>query len=120
MAERDPFEPLDSPLDREQDFGPIGAQVVEVLKGIYDPEIPVPIWDLGLIYLIDVDDDNEVYVKMTLTAPNCPAAESLPAEVQEKVTTIPDVRACKVDITFDPPYHPDYMTPEAKMTLGFM
>jgi FeS assembly SUF system protein len=120
MAERDPFEPLPAPLDRDQSFGPIGSQVVEVLKGIYDPEIPVPVWDLGLIYLIDVDDKNEVYVKMTLTAPNCPAAESMPAEIQEKIAMIPDVRDCKVDITFDPPYHPDYMSEEAKLTLGFM
>jgi len=117
---RDPFQPLESPLDRDQAFGPIGAQVVEVLKGIYDPEIPVPIWDLGLIYQIDVDEKNEVYVRMTLTAPNCPAAESLPSEVQQKVAMIPDVRDCKVDVVFDPPYHPDYMTDEAKLTLGFM
>ena len=123
MAQRDPFEPLESPLDREQDFGPVGSQVVEVLKGIYDPEIPVPIWDLGLIYQIDVSDaadGHDVFVRMTLTAPNCPAAESLPGEVREKVSTLPDVKAVKVDITFEPPYHPDYMTDEAKMVLGFL
>lgn len=117
---RSGFEPLPSPLDREQDFGPIGSQVVEVLKGIYDPEIPVPVWDLGLIYLLDVDDEGNVYVKMTLTAPNCPAAESMPAEIQEKIGYLPDVKDVKLDLTFDPPYHPDYMSDEAKIILGFL
>ncbi len=120
MTNRDPFEPMPSPLDRDQAFGPVGAQVVEVLKGIYDPEIPVSIWDLGLIYLLDVDEDDNVYIKMTLTAPNCPVADSLPAEVEEKVNAIADVRTAKVDLTFDPPYLPDYMSEEAKVTLGFM
>lgn len=114
------FEALPSPLDREQDFGPIGSQVVEVLKGIYDPEIPVPIWDLGLIYQVDVDPENNVYVRMTLTAPNCPVAESLPAEVEEKIGYLPDVKSVKLDLTFDPPYHPDYMSDEAKIVLGFL
>jgi len=162
MHPRDAFEPLPSPLDREQDFGPVGSQVVQVLKGIYDPEIPVPVWDLGLIYLLDVDDDNNVYIKMTLTAPNCPAAESMPAEIpvpvwdlgliylldvddennvyikmtltapncpaaesmpaeiQEKIGFLPDVKSVKLDLTFDPPYHPDYMSDEAKIILGFL
>jgi FeS assembly SUF system protein len=114
------FDPLPSPLDREQDFGPLGSQVVQVLKGIYDPEIPVPIWDLGLIYQIDVDEENNVYIRMTLTAPNCPAAETLPAEVEEKVGYLPDVQSVKLDLTFDPPYHPDYMSEEAKIVLGFL
>lgn len=118
--QRDPFEPLPCPLDREQNFGPLGSQVVQVLKGIYDPEIPVPIWDLGLIYMLDVDEENNVYIKMTLTAPNCPAAESLPAEVEEKVNYLPDVKTVKLDLTFDPPYHPDYMSDEAKVVLGFL
>lgn len=120
MRHRDAFEPLPSPLDREQDFGPLGSQVVQVLKGIYDPEIPVPIWDLGLIYQIDIDDENNVYIKMTLTAPNCPAAETMPAEVQEKIGYLPDVNEVKLDLTFDPPYHPDYMSDEAKIVLGFL
>jgi FeS assembly SUF system protein len=120
MNQRDPFEPLPSPLDREQDFGPLGSQVVQVLKGIYDPEIPVPVWDLGLIYLLDVDEENNVYIKMTLTAPNCPAAESMPAEIEEKVGFLPDVKSVKLDLTFDPPYHPDYMSDEAKIILGFL
>jgi FeS assembly SUF system protein len=114
------FEPLPSPLDRDQDFGPIGSQVVQVLKGIYDPEIPVSIWDLGLIYMLDVDDQQGVYIKMTLTTPNCPAAESLPSEVEEKVGYLPHVASVKLDLTFDPPYHPDYMTEEAKIVLGFL
>jgi len=120
MRDRDAFEPLPCPLDRDQEFGPLASQVVQVLKGIYDPEIPVPIWDLGLIYLIDVDEENNVYIKMTLTAPNCPAAESMPAEVQEKVGYLPDVKSVKLDLTFDPPYHPDYMSDEAKIVLGFL
>ena len=102
------------------DLSPLEEQIRDVMKSIYDPEIPVPIWDLGLIYLLDVDDENNVYIKMTLTAPNCPVADTLPAEVEEKVNAIADVKTAKVDLTFDPPYLPDYMSEEAKVTLGFM
>jgi FeS assembly SUF system protein len=120
MRDKNAFEPLPSPLDRDQDFGPIGSQVVQVLKGIYDPEIPVPVWDLGLIYMLDVDEDRNVYIKMTLTAPNCPAAESMPAEIKEKIEFLPDINSVTLDLTFDPPYHPDYMSDEAKVVLGFL
>lgn len=95
-------------------------EVIEVLKTIYDPEIPVNIYELGLIYEITVHDDRSVYVKMTLTAPNCPVADILPQQVQSAVAAIPDVEDVRVDLTFDPPFTPDMMSEEAKLTLGFM
>lgn len=95
-------------------------EVVEVLKTIYDPEIPVNIYELGLIYEIKVHDDQSVYVKMTLTAPNCPVADILPQQVESAVASIPDVEDVRVDLTFDPPFSPDMMSDEAKLTLGFM
>ena len=95
-------------------------EVIEVLKTIYDPEIPVNIYELGLIYEITVHDDRSVYVKMTLTAPNCPVADILPQQVQSAVASIPDVEDVRVDLTFDPPFTPDMMSEEAKLTLGFM
>lgn len=95
-------------------------EVVEVLRTIYDPEIPVNIYDLGLIYEITVHDDRSVHVKMTLTAPNCPVADILPQQVESAIGSIPDVEAARVDLTFDPPFTPEMMSEEAKLTLGFM
>ncbi len=94
--------------------------MIEVLKTIYDPEIPVNIYELGLIYEITVHDDRTVYVKMTLTAPNCPVADILPQQVESAVGSIPDVEEARVELTFDPPFTPDMMSDEAKLTLGFM
>ncbi|MEX0601553.1 MAG: SUF system Fe-S cluster assembly protein, partial [Rhodothermales bacterium] len=98
----------------------IEKEVVEVLKTIYDPEIPVNIYDLGLIYEIKVHDDRSVFVKMTLTAPNCPVADILPQQVESAVGTIPDVEGSTVQLTFDPPFTPDMMSEEARLELGFM
>jgi FeS assembly SUF system protein len=94
--------------------------IVEVLKTIYDPEIPVDIYELGLIYEIKVKDDFSVDVLMTLTSPNCPVAESLPAEVEEKIARIEGVKSAAVTITFEPSWDKDMMSEEAQLELGFM
>ena len=93
-------------------------RVVDVLKTCYDPEIPVNIFDLGLIYEVKVNEGNDVFIKMTLTSPACPVAETLPPEVEEKVKELPDVNSAKVEITFDPPWDKDMMSEEAKLELG--
>jgi FeS assembly SUF system protein len=98
----------------------IETEIVQVLKNIFDPEIPVNIYDLGLIYAIDVDDDNKVEITMTLTAPNCPVADSLLAEVQEKVKAIEGVSEAKVNLTFEPPWDESNLSDEAKLDLGLM
>jgi len=94
-------------------------QVIEVLKGIYDPEIPVNIYELGLIYEVTVDDDANAHVLMTLTSPMCPVAESLPPEVEEKVAAIDGVASAEVEVTWDPPWDPDMMSEAAKLELDF-
>ena len=96
------------------------TKVIEVLNTIYDPEIPVNIWELGFIYKLEVNENNDVYILMTLTAPNCPVAESLPMEVQTRVSMIPGVNKVVVDVTFDPPWTMDRMTDAAKMELGLL
>ena len=98
----------------------LGENVVKVLKGIYDPEIPVDIYELGLIYDVMVNEDNQVKILMTLTSPNCPVAESLPLEVEEKVKAIEHITGCEVEITFDPPWTKDLMSEEAKLELGML
>jgi len=98
----------------------LGENVVKVLKTIYDPEIPVDIYELGLIYDVMVNEENEVKILMTLTSPNCPVAESLPREVEEKVKSIEHINACEVEITFDPPWSKDLMSEEAKLELGML
>lgn len=95
-------------------------KVVEVLKTIYDPEIPVDIYELGLIYEVKIDKDNNVEIEMTLTSPNCPVAESLPKEVEDKVAACPEFNSAKVNIVFDPPWDKDMMSEEAKLELGFL
>jgi FeS assembly SUF system protein len=98
----------------------LGNQIIEVLKTVYDPEIPVNIYELGLIYKIDIEDDNRVLVSMTLTSPSCPVAESLPIEVESKISAIEEVKSCVVDITWDPPWHPSMMSEEAQLELGMI
>ena len=95
------------------------AEVLEVLRSIYDPEIPVNIYDLGLIYEIRVEGQS-VFVKMTLTAPNCPVADVLPQQVEAAIGMIPQVRDATVRLTFDPPFSPEMMSEEARLELGFM
>ena len=95
-------------------------KVIDAIKECYDPEIPVNIWELGLIYEINVGDDPVVNVKMTLTAPGCPAARSLPIEVHERVAQIAGVSDVQVEVVWDPPWTPEMMSQEAKLELGFM
>lgn len=95
-------------------------KVIEVLQNIYDPEIPVNIWELGFIYKLEVNQNNDVYILMTLTAPNCPVAESLPMEVKTRVSMIPGISQVVVDVTFDPPWEMDMMTEAAKLELGLI
>lgn len=95
-------------------------KVIEVLKTIYDPEIPVDIFELGLIYEVRIDEDRNVEIEMTLTSPNCPVAESLPKEVEDKVAGHADFTSCKVNIVFDPPWDKDMMSEEAQLELGFL
>ena len=98
----------------------LGEKIVRVLKSIYDPEIPVDIYELGLIYDVFVNEDQEVKILMTLTTPNCPVAETLPVEVEEKVKTLEEVNDAMVEITFDPPWSQDLMSEEAKLELGLL
>lgn len=95
-------------------------KVVEVLKTIYDPEIPVDVFELGLIYEVNIDEDKNVSIDMTLTSPNCPVAETMPKEVEDKVSAIDGVNSTKVNIVFDPPWDKDMMSEEAKLELGFL
>jgi len=94
------------------------SQIVEALKTVYDPEIPVNIWEVGLIYQVEVNEGGEARVVMTLTSPSCPVAEILPGEVQEKVEAVEGVTSARVEITWDPPWHPDMMSDAAKLELG--
>lgn len=95
-------------------------KVVEVLKTIYDPEIPVDVFELGLIYEVNIDEEKNVSIDMTLTSPNCPVAETMPKEVEDKVSAIEGVKSTKVNIVFDPPWDKDMMSEEAKLELGFL
>lgn len=98
----------------------IKEKIVDAIKNVYDPEIPVDVYELGLIYEINVYPVDNVYILMTLTSPSCPAAEVIPVEVEEKVKAIPEVNDVKVELTFDPPYEQDMMSEAAKLELGFL
>tara|TARA_R110001592_G_scaffold8105_2_gene44928 strand:- start:572703 stop:573053 length:351 start_codon:yes stop_codon:yes gene_type:complete len=98
----------------------IKRKVVNAIKDVYDPEIPVDVYELGLIYEITVYPVNNVYILMTLTSPNCPAAESIPSEVKTSVSSIEGVNNVEVELTFDPPYSQDMMSEVAKLELGFL
>jgi FeS assembly SUF system protein len=93
-------------------------KIIAVLGTIFDPEIPMDIYNLGLIYGVEVNDAGEAHITMTLTAPNCPVAGSLPAEVERKVRAVPGVKNVKLDLTFDPPWDKSRMSPEVRMMLG--
>ena len=95
-------------------------KIVRSIKTVFDPEIPVDVYELGLIYEIKILDDNNVHVLMTLTSPSCPAAESIPSDVKNRVKMIKEINEVEVEITFDPPYTTDLMSEEAKLELGFM
>ena len=100
-------------------MSPLQPKIVDALKTVYDPEIPVNIYDLGLIYAIETDEAGRAQVKMTLTAPNCPVAGILPGQVEAKVREVPGVTDAKVEIVFDPPWDRSKMSDAAKLALGF-
>ena len=98
----------------------LGEEIIKEICKIYDPEIPVNIYELGLIYDVKISDDNDVMIEMTLTSPNCPVAESLPLEVEEKVGEINGINNVKVNIVFEPPWTKEMMSEEAKLELGML
>ena len=100
--------------------GDLYEAVVAALKEIYDPEIPVNIYDLGLIYGVEVDDESDVTVTMTLTTPHCPVAETMPGEVELRAASVPGVRDAEVNLVWDPPWGPEKMTDEARLELGML
>jgi|TARA_B110000008_G_scaffold87849_1_gene89891 FeS assembly SUF system protein len=106
----------------KEDFDPkiLGEKIVMVLKTVFDPEIPVDIYELGLIYDVMINEDRDVKILMTLTTPNCPVAESLPLDVENKVKSLEEVNEAEVEITFDPPWSQDLMSDEAKLEIGIL
>lgn len=114
-------------MEAEKEVSNVGGQienlkekVVQAIKQVYDPEIPVDVYELGLIYEITVYPVNNVYLLMTLTSPNCPSAEFIPSEVKNKIQQIQGVSNVEVELTFDPPYSQDMMSEAAKLELGFL
>jgi FeS assembly SUF system protein len=102
------------------DGSDLQAAVIEALREIYDPEIPVNIYDLGLIYGVEVDDNADATVTMTLTTPHCPVAESMPGEVELRVSSVPGIRDAEVNLVWDPPWGPHKMSDEARLELGML
>jgi len=114
-----PFKPTDN-MEDQIDVNELGENIVRTLKTIFDPEIPVDIYELGLIYDVFVNENYDVKILMTLTSPNCPVAETLPMEVKEKVSSINMVKEVEIELTFDPPWEKDMMSEEAKLELGML
>ena len=117
--------PASCPASKEEEpaggpGGDLQASVVEALKSIYDPEIPVDIYELGLIYDVDISEDGDAVVTMTLTTPHCPVAESLPNEVELRVLSVPGIRDAEVKLVWDPPWDPSKMSDEARLELGML
>ena len=104
------------PVDKEE----LNGRITDMMKTIFDPEIPVNIYDIGLIYESNPQDSGIVHVKMTLTSPNCPAAGILPGEVESKTRSVDGVKDCELELTFDPPWNPDMMSEAAKLELGML
>ena len=102
------------------DGGELQGAVVDALKEIYDPEIPVNIYDLGLIYGVEVDDESDVTITMTLTTPHCPVAETMPGEVELRASSVPGIRDAEVELVWDPPWSPEKMSDEARLELGML
>jgi FeS assembly SUF system protein len=102
----------------QADLDRLTDQLIEKLKTVFDPEIPVDIYELGLIYKVDVSDDRDVAIDMTLTAPGCPVAGEMPGWVRDAVMEIPDIKSCHVDLVFEPPWDPSRMSDEAKLQLN--
>src|SRR5690606_11931316 len=114
-----PFKPTNE-MEEQIDMHQLGESIVKVLKTIFDPEIPVDIYESGLIYDVFVNEDREVKILMTLTSPNCPVAETLPMEVEEKIKSIDMVKDVEIELTFDPPWDREMMSEEAKLELGML
>jgi FeS assembly SUF system protein len=108
----------ETPHIEEEEIKSLEERVMEQIKSCYDPEIPVNIYELGLIYTVKVEN-NDVSVQMTLTSPSCPSAEALPVEVENKIRNLPDVNDVKVEVTFDPPWEMSMMSEAAKLELGY-
>ena len=104
--------------DGEEHGRPSEDDLISAVASVYDPEIPVNIYELGLIYAIETDDQNKVTIEMTLTAPNCPSAQELPVQVQEAVMAVPGVTSCTVETVWDPPWDPSRMSEEARLALN--
>ena len=104
----------------DKELEEVGDKIIKVVKTIYDPEIPVDIYELGLIYDVFVSEENNAKILMTLTSPNCPVAESLPREVEDKVKTLKEINNCEVEITFDPTWTQEMMSEEAKLEVGML
>jgi len=98
----------------------LAQRIIDEIKTCFDPEIPVDVWELGLIYEIDLSDESDLAIKMTLTSPNCPAAESLPAEVEGKLKELAGIKSVKLDLTFEPTWEKSMMSEVAQLELGFM
>ena len=107
-------------MEEQIDVNELGENIVRTLKTIFDPEIPVDIYELGLIYDVFVNENYDVKILMTLTSPNCPVAETLPMEVKEKVSSINMVKDVEIELTFDPPWEKDMMSEEAKLEPGML
>jgi len=107
-------------LDPGSAGGALHEAVIEALKSIYDPEIPVDIYELGLIYDVEISEDGDAVVKMTLTTPHCPVAESMPGEVELRVLSVPGIRDAEVKLVWDPPWDPSKMSDEARLELGML
>lgn len=105
---------------RQAEVDELGERVIEALRTVYDPEIPVNIFELGLIYKIDIEDNNTVKIDMTLTSPHCPVAEILPEEVRQRVFAVDGVTDAEVGVVWEPPWHPGMMTEEAQLELGII
>jgi len=106
--------------NKPMNFLILESQIVQVIKTVYDPEIPVDIYALGMIYEVNVDENAKAKIVMTLTTPNCPVAESMPNEVREKVAAIPEISEVDLELTFEPPWTQDMMSDEAKLELGML
>jgi FeS assembly SUF system protein len=119
LNHQDTKTPSAETAETSQPAADLRQQVIEVLRTCYDPEIPVDIYELGLIYGIDVDPGSNVCVRMTLTSPACPVAGSLPPEVESKIKALPGVSDVRVEVVWDPPWNPTMMSEAAKLTLGF-
>lgn len=104
----------------DEQIADIGEEIIKALKTVYDPEIPVDIYELGLVYDVQISDDGDVKIVMTLTTPNCPVAESLPAEVKEKVAEVEGVKSVDLELTFEPSWTKDMMSEEARFELGML